>query len=78
LFRMEEKTENEPILLLSSKLDLVLKRLNEFERRLGNLEQKIGGDPTNPLQARAPVINTNHSYLKRVIKNAWSEYNRGK
>lgn len=75
---MGEKIENEPILLLSSKLDLVAKRLNELERRLGNLEQKIGGNPTNPPQAHAPLINTNHSYLKRVIKNAWSEYNRGK
>lgn len=75
---MEEKTENESILLLSSKLDLVAKRLNELERRLGNLEQKIGDNPTNPSQARAPLINTNHSYLKRVIKNAWSEYNKTK
>ena len=75
---MEEKIENESISFLSSKLDLVMKRLSELEHRLGTLERKIGSNPTNPPAARAPVINTNHSYLKRVIKNAWSEYNRNK
>ena len=70
---MEEKTLNDSILMLRSKLDLVMKRLDEMEHRLSNLERKIGGGATN-LPVREPVITTGHSYLKRVIKSALNRY----
>ncbi len=70
-----KRIEDERILSLENKLNSLMVRLLDLERRLGALERGAGvSQPGQPKAPKAPETGEKHAYLRRTIIKAKRDY----